>query len=48
MLERGVIVNNIIPAKLFNYELKFNKVNQAQLLTYHHVKIQLLRVSYMM
>jgi hypothetical protein len=23
MLERGVIVNNIIPAKLFNYELKF-------------------------
>jgi hypothetical protein len=44
MLERGV-VNNIIPAKLFNYELKFNKcLNKAQLLTYHHVKIQLLRV----
>jgi hypothetical protein len=28
MLERGVIVNNIIPAKLFNYELKFNKVSK--------------------
>jgi hypothetical protein len=29
MLERGVIVNNIIPAKLFNYELKFKLSKQG-------------------
>lgn len=28
MLDRGVIIKNVIPAKLFNYELKFNKVSK--------------------
>jgi gamma-glutamylcyclotransferase len=28
MLDRGVIVNSIVSASLFNYELKFNKVSK--------------------